>query len=100
MNDESQEMRRMYERKKGKPKDVYDKTLQSEMFKEFCALPREEKLKLLAIATRRAKMKACFMCKWIVDKKHLEDFPREARIAHLMLDCKPINDEEEKIQRS
>jgi len=54
---------------------------------EFMALPEEKRFALVREAKRKASQGLCFLCKWITEKIRLEEFPRPARIAHLMLCC-------------
>lgn len=60
------------------------------LVKEFLALPADQRAKLVSHAKQKATKGICFLCGWIVDKKRFEEFPREGRMAHLMLCCSGI----------
>ena len=48
-------------------------------------LQDSERSQLIISAKERAG--SCFLCGWIVEKKNFEDFPRAARMEHLILCC-------------
>lgn len=58
-----------------------------EIINRFLALSKEQQKRLVDIAKERAESGKCFLCSWIISKVRFDDFPRDARIAHLILDC-------------
>ena len=58
-----------------------------EVIDRFFKLSKHEQARLLDIAKERAESGKCFLCSWIVKKNRFDDFPRDARIVHLMIDC-------------
>lgn len=56
---------------------------------EFEALPVAEQHRRVKIAEFKARRGTCYLCAWIVKKIEKQEFPREAKKAHLMLCADP-----------
>lgn len=60
------------------------------LVRAFLDLSGDDQRALVAEAKRRSDRGVCFLCRWVVEKMRIEDFPREGRMKHLMLCCAPI----------
>ncbi len=58
---------------------------------EFLSLSEQDRFALVREAKRKASEGICFLCKWISGKTRMEEFPRPARIVHLMLCCADVS---------
>lgn len=59
----------------------------ADLIREFAGLAKERQKDLVRVAQERAHAGKCFLCSWITKQERFEDFPRDARVVHLMLDC-------------